>query len=88
MASQVVNGAWFSSPGRARFADPADLPAERGGDIYWNQSRTKSVLVDMEVLMALAVLVLLDVAALIWGADSRIWADDTRAISRRPRRAF
>ncbi len=42
----------------------------------------------MELLLALFALLLFEVAAWRWGADSRIWAEDERAIARRSRRAI
>jgi hypothetical protein len=42
----------------------------------------------MELLVAVAVLILIDVAVWRWGVDSRIWVEDDRAIQRRPRRAI
>jgi hypothetical protein len=40
----------------------------------------------VEILMALVVLVLFDIAAWRWGADSRVVMDDERSLDRPPRR--
>jgi hypothetical protein len=42
----------------------------------------------MELVIAIAALVLLDIAAWRWAVDSRDWVEDDRAITQRPRRAI
>jgi hypothetical protein len=54
-----------------------------------NESSANEVLMSMEILVAVLILVLIDLAAWKWGADSREWTVDERSIApRRPRRAF
>jgi len=40
----------------------------------------------VEILVALVVLVLFDIAAWRWGTDSRVVMDDERSLDRPPRR--
>ncbi len=42
----------------------------------------------MEIMVAIALFILLDVAAWRWAVDSRFWDVDDRAIRARPRRAI
>jgi hypothetical protein len=42
----------------------------------------------MEILVAVAVLLVFDVAAWFWGVDSRVVMDDERSIQRAPRRSI
>ncbi len=42
----------------------------------------------MEIMIAVAAFILLDIAAWRWAVDSRIWDVDDRAIQARPRRAI
>jgi len=42
----------------------------------------------MDMLIALAALILFDVAAWFWGVDSRVMVEDERAVNRPPRRSI
>jgi hypothetical protein len=55
----------------------------------WNETDWNRVLSDVEVLVGLVVLVLFDIAAWRWGADSMpAFEEDLRRVTPTPRRAI
>jgi len=52
----------------------------------WNDRRRSRVLVVVDVVVALLLLIVLDIAAWKWGFDSRVGLDDERSVKHPPRR--
>ena len=56
------------------------------GQDRWNDPPRSRVLVVVDVVIALVLLIVLDIAAWKWGFDSRVGLDDERSVKHPPRR--